>query len=372
MFTCLAIRSTGHGAPGHPSINHPPISHPSLGCPSVPEEDHRSTLFYESVVRPTCEQLGLTLLRADRLMDAGLPENHLPRLIAEVDIVVADLSGSDEELVFALGMRHALGRCTVHVTEGRGTLRGTGRTPSVEFPSHSAGATRARQQLTAVLADISREAPFTLSPSAPPPASPAPPTSVLSTLAEDDAADAPGFIDLAVEAEAQFQAISGDMADVEAAMADLTAMMELLGEDMTRLGHPGVTTSAKLAILNRLAKAIDGPARDLEVAAERFAERMTAGVVAFNAFLDWVAKTPRAEWPDNVPGILDDLLGTSSTVQVAAGDLTEVTGLINMVGAASRHLRGPIRRIIGSFQTLFRSVAVFEEWRARAVALKQD
>ncbi|MFH8447091.1 hypothetical protein ACH4D3_38575 [Streptomyces sp. NPDC018026] len=349
MPTCLAIGAST--IPADPSGR------------SVPDGRKRATVFYEDVVRPTCEQLGLTLLRADALTDAGLPADQLLRLLAEVDVVVADRSGHDEELSFGLGMRHALGRCTVHVTQGSVTPSRAGRTPSIELASHPDGALTARQQLTMLLIGALREAAAAVDPSRP----------MAPTRAEPGCGhdDEPGLFDLAVEAEAQLEAISADIADVESALSDLGAMMELIAEDMARVSHPGASMSSKLAVINRLAKAIDGPVGDLEAAAERFAERMGAGVGAFGAFLDWAADTPRGEWPDGTLEILNQVATASPNMQTVTIGFQEVMALINLFGASSRHLRGPARRIGRSLQTMFRSVTVLEEWQGRAEAIKR-
>jgi hypothetical protein len=353
MPTCLAIGATP--VPADPSGR------------SVPDGRHRAVVFYEDVVRPTCEQLGLTLLRADALTEAGLPADQLLRLLTEVDIVVADLSGSDEELSYGLGMRHALGRCTVHVTEGSLTPSRAVRSPSIELASHPDGAHTARQQLTTLLIDAFRGTAAAASqPRAQTRAEPVPRAE--PAPGHDDG---PGLFDLAAEAEAQLDAISGDMADVESALTDLGAMMELIAEDMVRVSHPGASMSSKLAVINRLAKAIDGPVGDLEAAAERVAERMGAGVGAFGAFLEWAADTPRSEWPDGTAEVLDQVATASPEMQTMTIGFQEVMALINLFGASSRHLRGPARRIGRSLQTMFRSVAVLEEWQGKAEAISR-
>ncbi|MFI6471159.1 hypothetical protein ACIBL5_13010 [Streptomyces sp. NPDC050516] len=350
MPTCLAIRAT--------ATANDPLSQ------SIPDGRHRSTIFYEDLVRPICEELGLTFLQADGLTGAGLPMDQLLRLVAEADIVVAELGGSDGELSFGLGMRHARGQCTVHITDGSASLPRTAGIPAIELPSRPVGVVMARQQLTAVLADALSGVAAASSPFDPV-------VQPCEDLAAKHDEDALGFFDLVVDAEAQLEAVSGDMADVESALLDLGAMMELIGEDMVRVNHPGASTSAKLVVVNRLAKAIEGPAGDLEAAAERFAERMAAGVGAFGAFLEWVGNTPRDEWPDNVVEILDDVAAVSLEVRTAALEFQEVMAVIDMFGAFSRQLRGPARRIGASLQAMFRSVAVFEEWQGVAMALKQ-
>lgn len=350
MPTCLAICGTTTTA-------HPPGQR-------LPEERNRSAVLYDDVVRPVCEQLGLTFLRADRLTEAGLPMDQLLRLLTEVDVVVADLGESDAELSFGLGMRHALGRCTVHVTEGAHHLPGPGTTaPRIPFPSHTADTATARRQLTNALAEAVGRGSAPSLPTEPVPRPGAEP------VAEEDE-DAPGLFDLVVEVEAQLEAISGDMADVESAMTDLGEMMGLIGEDMSRISHPGASMSAKRAVVNRMAKAIDGPADDLAAAAERFAERMGASVVAFRAFLEWAGSTPRSDWPEGAEGVLEQVAVAPWEVQAAAGSFQEVVAMINMFGASSRQLRRPARRIATSLQTIFQSVSVLEELRDQAVALK--
>ncbi|MFC9230798.1 hypothetical protein ACFTZI_17870 [Streptomyces decoyicus] len=352
MPTCLAICGTTTT-----------VAHPPGQC--LPEERHRSTILYEDIVRPACEQLGLTFLRADRLTETGLPMDQLLRMLTEVDVVVADLSGSDAELSFRLGVRHALGRCTVHVTEGTDQSPGLETTHRIPFPSHPADTGTTRQQLTSVLAEAMCKG---SAPSLPMGSVPQP--SAESAAADDE--DAPGLFDLVVEAEAQLEAISGDMADVESAMTDLGEMLGLIGEDMARVSHPGASVSMRMAVVNRMAKAIDGPADDLAAAAERFAERMGASVVAFRAFLEWAGSTPRGEWPEGAEGALEQVVTAPWEVQAAAGSFQETMALIDMFGASSRQLRRPARRITTSLQTIFRSVSALEELQGLAVVLMES
>ncbi|MEU6477672.1 hypothetical protein ABZ858_12415 [Streptomyces sp. NPDC047017] len=336
---------------------------------SLPEERHRSTILYEDVVRPACEQLGLTFLRADKLTEAGLPREQLLRMLTEVEVVIAELGGSDAELSFGLGVRHALGRCTVHVTEGSDQSPASGTTHRLPFPSHPGGAVTARQQLAKVLA-----AEALCGDSAPSLPAELTARTTTETMAEGTAGaeDGPGLFDLVVEAEAQLEALSGDMADVEAAVTDLGEMMKLIGEDMDRVSHPGASMSMKAAVLNRLAKAIDGPADELAAAAERFAERMGASFTAFRVFLEWAGNTPRSEWPEGAEELLDQVAMGPWEVQATAASFQEGMALINLLGTASRHLRRPARRITTSFETIFRSVSVLEELQRMAVALKKS
>ncbi|MGW2837947.1 hypothetical protein ACWCWD_09140 [Streptomyces sp. NPDC001493] len=350
MPTCLAICGTSAAvdAPGQ----------------SSPGERQRSTVLYEDIVLPACEQLGLTLLRADLLEEAGLPADQLLRMLIEADAVVADLAASGAELFYGLGMRHALGRFTVHVTEGTERIPGPGTMPRIPFPSHSAEAAAIRGRLTSVLAEG-------LSGSGPLPLLGTSPAGRDAELAAGGNEDAPGLFDRIVEAEAQMEAIHSDMADVESALTDLGEMMALIGEDMDRVNHPGASMNMRMTVINRLAKAIEGPADDLAASAERFAARMGASVDAFRAFLEWAASTPRNEWPAGADEALDQVLTTSEEVQGAAGAFHEVMAVISMFGSSSRQLRRPSQQINKSLQTMLRAVTVLDELRDQALALRK-
>ncbi|MEU7320792.1 hypothetical protein ABZ682_09535 [Streptomyces griseoviridis] len=349
MPTCLAI-----GAP-HVARSSPRPS---------PADRHRSEIFHQDVVRPTCERLGLTLLRTEGIQDAGLTADQLLDLVTGADIVVVEPNGFDGGLSFGLGVRHALGRCTVHVTEGTGTPPGTARLRVVALPTDADGAVAARRHLTAIFAEaLGRETVVSE------PIEEAARTPQVPTSGQDE--NAPGLFDLMVEAEAQLEAIEGDMADVESALTDLGAMMELIAEDMARVSHPGASMKMTLAVVNRLARAIDGPAGDLEAAANRFADRMKAASVGFGAVLEWAAAMPREEWPDGFEGVLDDVVTTCSGLQFDSAAFQEILTLINLFGASSRHLRRPARRIGTSFKTMFASMAVLEEWQGTALTLQR-
>ncbi|NEE26043.1 hypothetical protein G3M53_11300, partial [Streptomyces sp. SID7982] len=177
MPTCLAIGGTISVAPEH----------------SSPEEwRNRSVTLYEEVLRPVCEQLGLTFLRADRLTEAGLRGEQLLRTVTEADVVIADLGVPDAELVFGLGVRHGLRRCIVHVTENGGGPDGA---PHIAFPAQAADAAEARRQLVSVLSETVREETAPVLPFAQG-------TPGTWTEAVESDEESPGLFDLVVEAEA--------------------------------------------------------------------------------------------------------------------------------------------------------------------------
>ncbi|MET8687208.1 hypothetical protein ABZV77_23630 [Streptomyces sp. NPDC004732] len=330
----------------------------------------QADLFYEEIVRPVCGQFGLTLIRADQVAGADRLSEELIRHLIEEDIVVADLTGGSPEVAYGLGIRHAIGRCAVQLGAAGSLPFGSPALPTIEFAALPMGAADARQELAAALSGaLSGAVPLML------------PAQVLLSHTPDTADSGgaasdtqepgrPGLLDLAVAAETEMEAITDDMAGVEAAFLDLAAMAELIGEDMLRVQQQGAPMSARLAVINRFAKAIAGPADDLEKAANRVAERMAVTTDALGAFMRWARDTPRDEWPDEVGGLFDQVIEMAEVVRGAAAGVQEIGPVIELFSSASQQLRKPSRKITSSIQAMFGSVAVFQEWEKVALELR--
>lgn len=329
-------------------------------APCLPEARHRSAVLHEEIVRPVCEQLGLALLRAGSLAEAGLPLEQLLHLLTEADVVVADLSGSDPELAFAFGARHALGRRTVHITQDAECRPAPGTVLHLAFPLHPGGTATARRQLLDALAadPLRTDGPIE--------------TGSETEVEGSQDENLPGMFDLIAEAETQMEALADDIADVDAAMSDLSELMMLLGEEMTQANHSGAPASKKMAVVNRLAKAIEGPTGELEAAADRFVERMHTSHTAFQVFLDWLATTPPDEWPEDAEEALEQIASMDWGAEIESASVQEGMAMINMLGAGSRLMRRPVRRITSAFRKMLHSITMLQELHSKAVELRRS
>ncbi|MCE0446486.1 hypothetical protein LT493_23065 [Streptomyces tricolor] len=91
-------------------------------------------LFHEEVVRPVCEELQLSLIRADQLTEPGPLGEQLVRHLLEEDVVVADLTGGHPSVALGLGVRHAAGRSTVLLGQAGTVPAGLDALPALQFP----------------------------------------------------------------------------------------------------------------------------------------------------------------------------------------------------------------------------------------------
>ncbi len=63
---------------------------------------------YKNLIKPAVEAAGLKCVRADEIVHSGLIDVPMYELLLKADVVVADLSTSNKNAIYELGVRHAL------------------------------------------------------------------------------------------------------------------------------------------------------------------------------------------------------------------------------------------------------------------------
>lgn len=63
---------------------------------------------YRTIIRPAVEGAGLECIRADDIIHSGIIDKPMYELLLGADVVVADLSTSNPNAIYELGVRHAL------------------------------------------------------------------------------------------------------------------------------------------------------------------------------------------------------------------------------------------------------------------------
>jgi hypothetical protein len=77
---------------------------------------------YQNIIKPAVEQAGYKCVRADEILHSGVIDIPMYDMLLEADLVVADLSASNLNAMFELGVRHALRpRSTVVIAESKFT-----------------------------------------------------------------------------------------------------------------------------------------------------------------------------------------------------------------------------------------------------------
>ncbi|MCW3080331.1 TRAFs-binding domain-containing protein [Segetibacter sp.] len=70
---------------------------------------------YRIIIKKAVEEAGLECIRADDIIHSGIIDKPMYELLFAADVVVADLSTSNANAIYELGVRHALRPCTTIV-----------------------------------------------------------------------------------------------------------------------------------------------------------------------------------------------------------------------------------------------------------------
>src|SRR3954466_6599644 len=79
-----------------------------LAAVGTPEREtyEESLRVMAEVIEPACGRLGITAVRADGLARAGELTEQIFRRLRDDDIVIADLTGANANVMYELGLRH--------------------------------------------------------------------------------------------------------------------------------------------------------------------------------------------------------------------------------------------------------------------------
>lgn len=341
-----------------------------------PERAHyeESLEVLTKMIEPACDAVGITPVRADRMHRPGEIPEQVFIAIRDYDLVIADLSGANPNVMYELALRHAVGKCAVLLSEWKRLPFDVQWLRTIQFVRSEQGLIDARKKLVeAIEAAIQIGCDRVTA------------TRVLQGIAgvpvagERGPSAGPDQTPMGVEEEPGFLDI---LAEMEEAMPRLNATIEEMAGVVGQLGELGVRGSAeldaleasgitgvgpRLPIIGRFAAALDGPTDRLEMLISRYAsdiERIDKGV---SFLLDRLEAEP--ELIGEAPGFPEALveLGVSATSGLSPS--AELGETIATLGAAARSLRAPTHRLAAALRSIPVVSAPIWAWAARASRL---
>jgi hypothetical protein len=77
----------------------------------------RSDQILRHVIRPAAEPFGYEVRRSDEIDKPGVITNEVINRVLDSDLVIADLTGLNPNVMYELGVRHATRKHTIHISE---------------------------------------------------------------------------------------------------------------------------------------------------------------------------------------------------------------------------------------------------------------
>lgn len=266
--------------------------HATHGSPEHEAYEHHLGVF-EQVIAPACEKYGITAVRADGIAHAGDINEQICRHVVESDLVVADVTGGNPNVMYELGLRHITGKPTIHIGEAGQLPFDIASIRTIRYQRSRSHLVAARREIESALEAGRRDGFELLTPARVLrglQAGDEPPSAADGGSGEDE--DPPGLLDDFAVIEDGVDEMTADMEEITKTIETIGALTEQSATEMLDLTQANAPVSARLAAVARYAETIGAPARELNAVATAFAERMTNLDSGIRAALGLIEMTP--------------------------------------------------------------------------------
>lgn len=324
------------------------------------------------VVIPACKAHGLIPVRADNISEAGEITEQVFRRLRDSDLVIADVTGGNPNVMYELGLRHTRNKATIQISERDNHPFDIGMIRTIRFNTSETGLVEARNGLekaigTALSQDFQ----------------PVTATRIFhddkggplehehEQIGEHD--EAPGFLDMLADAEEAAPLLNDIMEELAAVFEELPGLTEDAVAEIEKGDAKGNGTACRLRAAKWLADQLEGPTGRIDVLAGDFVgqfERLKPG-------MDYLIGEVEQD-----PGILQrdhdarDFCNAIEELAKESGEsLPEVSSLADQVQSLeqiSNRLRPVSRRMATALRRISGTASIIEGWGSRLEDIDED
>ncbi|WP_329110714.1 hypothetical protein OG724_18405 [[Kitasatospora] papulosa] len=329
---------------------------------------------FEDVILAACQKLEITPVRADQIAVAGEITEQVFRHIYEDDVVIADVSGGNPNVMYELGLRHTTGKLTIQIGEFGQLPFDVSAIRTIQFSRSPRGMIDARKELEKALQAgiIEGQDPLTatrvLHEVQSAPAGVVTPSPAASKELESDD-DAPGFLDSVSEIESQMNAMTEDANSIAETIETIGIVTESAGSAMEKAAQSGSNNSSRLTLVAKYATEIKDPVDKLERHANGFAQRMEEIGDNVVNILKYIEQSSPEERPEDYEDFLDSLISMAESSREGMEGLNSFGTAAQGLGSLSRQLRGPGKKIANAVNSMRTAMASVDTWERAARSL---
>ncbi|MFJ1791676.1 hypothetical protein [Kitasatospora griseola] len=345
-----------------------PIGNPYAvnGSPDREEYEHHLEVF-EEMIAPACQKFGIDAIRADGIDAAGDITEQICRYILHSDLVVADVSGGNPNVMYELGLRHLIGKPTIHIGEADQLPFDIASIRTILYTRARSQFAKARRGIEAALEAGLRDG-FEL-------LTPARMMRAIEPARRDDADenadedDTPGLLDDFVAIEEGLDEMTGQLATITKAIETVGALTQQSNVEILDLTQANAPASARHAAVARFADTLRTPTEEMHTAAMDFAERMSLLDSGVRRALSFVEATPYEKRDEREAEFLEQLILLDESVRTELSHVTFFDAALGRMGLMSRHLRKPVRDMSASVKVMASAITCMGGWADRARSL---
>lgn len=338
--------------------------------------------LWEYVIEPACTAVGLSdPIRADKISSPGEIPEQIFQLLRDADVVIADLTNANPNVMYELGLRHSReGKCTIQLGENQRLPFDVTTIRTIRFRRTSVGLSEVRDELIAALkaclegraSDVTatrvwREAPATTASTIERARARAEDLEAVEPDFGDDFDDTPGDVEILAEGEAAMTSIGPTMERVTAAISEMGDLAVRFTQETQTSDARGGGFGGRMRIAQEFAAELLGPTEVLEEAAAEYVELLSQVDPAVDRILSALEADPDStvELKEYVESLIALTRVTEGSMQ-AGLSLARVYG---ETGRMSKSIRPVTTRVQRALNRIAASSEVMTAWRLRAQQL---
>lgn len=343
---------------------------------------------WDYVIHPACQALGIEPIRADRIAESGEITEQVCERLRDDDLVIADVTGGNPNVMYELGMRHTKNKLTVQIGE-------KGRLPfditvirTIQFNRTETGLVEARESLqNTIRADVERgPRPVTATrvwlglrqdmsevPESTGVAGGDQAQTPQTTASQGDGDEELGFLDMLAETEEALPLLSRVAEELTAVLESMPALADEMMRNMAASDVRGGGAGGRLRVAKEFADRLEEPTTDLEQLAAEFVGELGRMAPGFSYLLGEIEQDPSVLGREEAARQFADAIQQMS--HASEESLAQVGVLANTVeplGKVSTRLRPVSRRMSTALRRISGSSRIIEEWGARLDALEPN
>ncbi len=322
-----------------------------------------SIQVFEKIIMQACSVFKLDPLRADMISKAGDINDQICHHLKIADVVIADLTHGNPNVMYELGMRHTLGKLTIQIGEKEKLPFDLTTIRTIQFIRSESGFIDARDELISIL-KTGLSGDF----------DPVTSTRIwLSDLKEEDSGagldtkedtdDDAGFLEKLADAEENFENLPMLVVSITKKLEEFTEITRIAKEKTDRVNRSGGKASAKLAIANEAAYLLETTHSDYSGLISDLIRCVNLIEPGINEILNMIESDPE-QLPEAVE-FLKSFIQTGESCKAVSDMFIGFNQSLAAVGKLSRKLKSATSQIRHSNNILNGNLEVFIEFQIR-------
>ncbi len=330
--------------------------------------------MWEEVFSPACKEVGLEPIRADKVAETGELHEQIFKYLRDADVVIADLSGGNPNVMYELGLRHTRDKVTVQVGEYERLPFDVNTIKTIQFKRTEGGLIEARNSLVEMLlSSLAGNG------------SPVSATRIWNDAAktddtdlaeavrrssepdEDGTEDEPGFMDMLAEGEAALTEVAEIMNDYSSEVSKIGASMTSATTEISNSDAQGKGFAGRVIVSRGLAAALKEPSEKLESIGDEILLRVQKVDLMVRYILARFEEDP-SEFEQG-QSLLTNLSEFVDTAAGAGASSAEFLQGIRNLRKISRDLAPASKSIERSTNRYLQSVELIVGWRSKILEL---